>query len=214
MSTKKLLLVIAIALIAISCGNKAKESAANDVETAQTTNDWLSRYDRIEANELPDNIMQLIGEEWMLVTAGSKESLNTMTASWGGMAYIWERPSTLIFIRDTRYTYQLLQEKEDFTLSFFTEDYRGALKICGSKSGRDTDKIKEAGLTVIETPSGAMSFGEARMIIECKKTLVQELDYNNLTEAYKEKIMEESYNSEPSKHQMFISEITNIWIKK
>ena len=81
-------------------------------------------------------------------------------------------------------------------------------------SGRNTDKVKEAGLTPIETPSGLMSFEEARMIIECKKMFVQELDYANLAEPYKSKIMEEAYKNESSKHQMFISEIVNIWIKK
>lgn len=150
----------------------------------------------------------------MLVTAGNKGSYNTMTASWGGVGYIWERPSTFIFIRDTRYTYQFLQQEESFTLSFFDEKYRNALRICGTRSGRDTNKIEEAGLTPLETPSGLMSFGEARMIIECKKMFVQELDYANLTEPYKTKVMEESYKNESSKHQMFISEITNIWVKK
>lgn len=137
-----------------------------------------------------------------------------MTASWGGIGYIWERPSTFIFIRDTRYTYQFLQREESFTLSFFDEKYRNALRICGTRSGRDTNKIEEAGLSPLETPSGLMSFGEARMIIECKKMFVQELDYANLTEPYKTKVMEESYKNESSKHQMFISEITNIWVKK
>ncbi|OKZ13922.1 MAG: hypothetical protein BHV75_01700 [Bacteroides oleiciplenus] len=168
----------------------------------------------MEASDLPDNVIQLIGKEWMLVTAGNKGSYNTMTASWGGVGYIWERPSTFIFIRDTRYTYQFLQQEESFTLSFFDEKYRNALRICGTRSGRDTNKIEEAGLTPLETPSGLMSFGEARMIIECKKMFVQELDYANLTEPYKTKVMEESYKNESSKHQMFISEITNIWVKK
>lgn len=163
---------------------------------------------------MPDNVIQLIGKEWMLVTAGDESSYNTMTASWGGMGYIWERPSTFIFIRDTRYTYQFLQQHESFTLSFFNEKYRNALRICGTMSGRNTDKVKEAGLTPLETPSGLMSFEEARMIIECKKMFIQELDYANLAEPYKSKIMEEVYKNEPSKHQMFISEIVNIWIKK
>ena len=81
-------------------------------------------------------------------------------------------------------------------------------------SGRNTDKVKEAGLTPLETPSELMSFEEARMIIECKKMFIQELDYANLIEPYKSKIMEEAYKNELSKHQMFISEIVNIWIKK
>lgn len=208
---KSLFIISSIIFITVSCG-KSPQNSANEEQTPSTG--WESRYDKIEANELPDNVFQLIGQEWMLVTAGNKESFNTMTASWGGLTYVWERPASIAYIRDTRYTYQFLQKEESFTLSFFTEDYRGALRICGTKSGRDTDKVKEAGLTPIETPSGLMSFGEARMIIECKKMLVQELDYANLTEPYKAKIMEESYNNEPSKHQLFISEITNIWIKK
>lgn len=202
-------------LLVASCTNSSDKKAGNqDTKSNVTSTDWQSRYDKIEASDLPDNVIQLIGKEWMLVTAGNKGSYNTMTASWGGVGYIWERPSTFIFIRDTRYTYQFLQQEESFTLSFFDEKYRNALRICGTRSGRDTNKIEEAGLTPLETPSGLMSFGEARMIIECKKMFVQELDYANLTEPYKTKVMEESYKNESSKHQMFISEITNIWVKK
>ncbi len=215
MKTKILLPVISFFLLVASCTNSSDKKAGNqDTKSNVTSTDWQSRYDKIEASDLPDNVIQLIGKEWMLVTAGNKDSYNTMTASWGGVGYIWERPSTFIFIRDTRYTYQFLQQEESFTLSFFDEKYRNALRICGTRSGRDTNKIEEAGLTPLETPSGLMSFGEARMIIECKKMFVQELDYANLTELYKTKVMEESYKNESSKHQMFISEITNIWVKK
>ena len=215
MKAKILLPVISFFLLVASCTNSSDKKAADQSsESNVTSTDWQSRYDKIEASDLPDNVIQLIGKEWMLVTAGTKNSYNTMNASWGGIGYIWERPSTFIFIRDTRYTYQFLQREESFTLSFFDEKYRNALRICGTRSGRDTNKIEEAGLSPLETPSGLMSFGEARMIIECKKMFVQELDYANLTEPYKTKVMEESYKNESSKHQMFISEITNIWVKK
>lgn len=218
MRAKVLFPVIAVAILMTSCMNNSnkekKDESSRQIENTTASNDWQSQYDRIEASDLPDNVFDLIGKQWMLVTAGNKNSYNTMTASWGGFTYVWERPATIAYIRDSRYTYGFLQQEESFTLSFFTEQYRGALRICGTKSGRDTDKVKEAGLTPIETPAGLMSFGEARMIIECKKILVQELDYSNLTEPYKAKIMEESYNKEPAKHQLFISEITNIWLKK
>lgn len=211
---KNLLVIISTIFFITSCGKSPQSSITETSNDQMPSTQWDSLYDKIEANELPDNVFQLIGQEWMLVTAGNKESFNTMTASWGGLSYVWERPAAITYIRDTRYTYQFLQREESFTLSFFTEQYRGALNICGNRSGRDTDKVKDAGLTPIETPSGLMSFGEARMIIECKKMLVQELDYANLTEPYKAKIIEESYNGESAKHQLFISEITNIWIKK
>ena len=173
-----LLPVISLFLFLASCTNpsdkKVNDQASESSESGVTSTDWRSRYDKLEASDLPDNVIQLIGKEWMLVTAGDESSFNTMTASWGGMGYIWERPSTFIFIRDTRYTYQFLQQHESFTLSFFNEKYRNALRICGTMSGRNTD----------------------------------------LAEPYKSKIIEEAYKNEPSKHQMFISEIVNIWIKK
>lgn len=218
MRMKVLFPSIALVALVTSCMHNSnkdkKEESSQQTGNVTASDDWQSQYDRIEASGLPDNVFDLIGKQWMLVTAGNKESYNTMTASWGGFTYVWERPATIAYIRDSRYTYGFLQREESFTLSFFTEQYRGALRTCGTKSGRDTDKVKEAGLTPIETPVGLMSFGEARMIIECKKILVQELDYANLTEPYKAKIMEESYKKEPAKHQLFISEITNIWLKK
>lgn len=196
--------------------NRKKQEKADITQQQDSTEttDWQAQYDCIEATDLSDNVIDLIGQQWMLVTAGNKSSYNTMTASWGAVGYVWNKPSTFITVRDSRYTYQFLQREESFTLSFFTEDYRGALRICGTKSGRDADKVTQAGLTPVETPAGLMSFKEARMIIECRKMFVQEMDYAHLTPPYKEKIMEESYNNEPSKHQLFISEITNIWIKK
>lgn len=218
MKVKVLFPVIAVAILMTSCMNSSnkekREESGRKIEHAAASGDWQSQYDRMEATDLPDNVIDLIGKQWMLVTAGNKSSYNTMTAAWGGIGYMWSRPSTFVVVRNSRHTYQFLQREENFTLSFFPEEYRGALRICGTKSGRDTDKVKESGLTPIETPAGSMSFGEARMIIECRKILVQELDYANLTEPYKAKIMEESYNNEPAKHQLFISEITNIWLKK
>ena len=169
MKTSILLPVISLFLFLASCTNpsdkKVNDQTSESSGSGVTSTDWQSRYDKLEASDLPDNVIQLIGKEWMLVTAGDESSYNTMTASWGGVGYIWERPSTFIFIRDTRYTYQFLQQHESFTLSFFNEKYRNALRICGTMSGRNTDKVKEAGLTPMETPSGLMSFEEARMII-------------------------------------------------
>lgn len=213
---KKIALLITIMAIAFACSSTDKKSTNTETPTTISTNGdtWSDKYDRIEPTELPDNVIDLISEQWMLVTAGNQSSYNTMTASWGGFGYIWNNPATFIFIRDSRYTYQFLEKEESYTLSFFDEKYRGALRILGTKSGRDSDKVKESGLNPIETPSQLMSFDEARMIIECKKMFVQELDYNNLTPPFKDEIIKESYTGETSKHQLFISQIVNIWVKK
>ncbi len=198
-----------------SCRENVRKGTSDEVAVAAAVgDDWQSRYRRVEATGLPDNVFDLIGRQWMLVTAGDSLSFNTMTASWGGFTYVWGRPATITYIRDSRYTYEFMQREEGFTLCFFAERYRAALRLCGTTSGRDTDKVLEAGLTPIMTPSGLPAFAEARMIIECRKMLVQELDCSKLTEAYKDEIMKSSYTKETSRHQLFLSEITGIWVER
>ena len=101
--------------------------------------------------ELEGNVFEQIGKDWALITAMKKESgdVNTMTASWGGMGVIWRDPSFVCVIRPQRYTYEFSENADILTLSFFDEKYRDALKICGTKSGRDGDKIAEAVLTFL-----------------------------------------------------------------
>lgn len=49
--------------------------------------------------DLTENFFEAIGKEWMLVTSGSKEKFNTMTASWGGIGFLWNKAVAFIFIR-------------------------------------------------------------------------------------------------------------------
>ena len=124
---------------------------------------------KIEPNKLPDNYINIIGNEWMLVTAGTKEKFNTMTASWGGTGFLWNRPVVFIFIRPERYTYEFIENGDYFTLSFLGQEHKDVHKICGSKSGRDIDKIKATGIQPYFSESGNILFKEARISIECKK---------------------------------------------
>ena len=87
----------------------------------------------------------------MLVTAGTKEKFNTMTASWGGTGVLWGKTVAFIFIRPERYTYEFIKKCDTLTLSFLGEENKAIHKVCGSKSGRDTDKIAETGLKPVLT---------------------------------------------------------------
>lgn len=76
----------------------------------------------------------------------------------------------LCFVRPTRYTFNLMEESERFTLSFMDESYKGAMKIMGTKSGRDTDKYKESGFVpVYDTDSGVSYIKNANVVFKCKK---------------------------------------------
>ncbi len=156
---------------------------------------------------LTDNPFKLIGTDWMLITAGAAGSFNTMTANWGGLGILWERKVCFCFIRPTRYTYEFIERSENFTLSFFEERYRKALTYCGSHSGRDTDKIKEAGLTPV-TEGGFVHFVEARLVLACRKLYSQDLSPDRFLDS----TIEDMY---PKKdyHRMYVGEIKKCLVK-
>ena len=101
----------------------------------------------VKIEDLTFNPFTKIGKEWMLITAGNEEKHNTMTASWGGVGIMWGMNVATAYIRPQRYTKEFVDAEDMYTLSFFKEEYRKALNLCGTKSGRDCDKDKEAGLT-------------------------------------------------------------------
>ena len=165
-------------------------------EAIPAGNEWIDKSVR----EFGGNPFVRIDKDWMLITAGNaipcdsktacdkaagcvkrKSNWNTMTASWGGLGVLWSRDVAFIFIRPSRCTYDFANNGSIFTLSFFDETYRSALKLCGEKSGRDIDKAEAAGLTPIfftadDSIEGAVSFKEAKEIIFCRKIYFQDLD--------------------------------------
>ncbi len=157
-----------------------------------------------------ENAFDLISKQWMLVTAGNADCFNTMTASWGGVGFIWNKHVAFLFIRPERYTHDFIEKNERLTLSFFSEEFRPALQICGSKSGRDTDKVKESGLTPVATESGSITFEQARMTLDCRKLF--KVDMQN--ESFIDKsLLERWYNSNPGGglHSVYIVEIENVY---
>ena len=85
-------------------------------------------------------------QKGVLVTAGTQKP-NTMTVGWGGINYWWGKPFFVAPVRPSRYTYGLMMEHESFTVSVpFAGAMKEALAMCGTKSGRDTDKYAAAGL--------------------------------------------------------------------
>ena len=121
----------------------------------------MENFKQIDPAEITDNFIRAIGREWMLVTAGNRESCNTMTASWGLIGFIWGRPVAQFVIRPQRYTREFVDREERATLSFFSPEYRAALEYCGSRTGRTEDKIRNAGLTVACTDDGRARAGRS-----------------------------------------------------
>ncbi len=141
-----------------------------------------NEFREIAPPEITDNVFKLIDQDWMLVTAGSPDHFNTMTASWGGLGSLWHELVSFVFVRPQRYTYQFMEAASHFTLTFFDEEHRDVLNYCGTHSGRDVDKIAQTGLTPVTGETGAVYFVEARLVLECKKLYAQDLTAENFVD--------------------------------
>jgi flavin reductase (DIM6/NTAB) family NADH-FMN oxidoreductase RutF len=91
---------------------------------------------------------KLFDKDWTLITTPHGKSANAMTASWGGLGFLWTKPVVFSFVRPQRYTHQLIDAAPSYSLAVLDEQYRDALKLCGTESGRDTDKIAKCGFTL------------------------------------------------------------------
>jgi len=158
---------------------------------------------------ITDNFVKSIGNDWLLITSGTPEKFNTMTASWGAVGVLWSKPVGICFIRPTRYTFDFINKDQIFTLSFFTEKEHSILQYCGSKSGRNVDKIAQTGLIPLQTNSGGIAFKQSRLCIECSKVYYDDLKPSNFI------LSGTDQQNYPLKdyHRMFIGEIVNVYKK-
>nr|WP_317323520.1 flavin reductase family protein [uncultured Flavonifractor sp.] len=166
-------------------------------------------FEKIDPKALDQNVFSLIGDQWMLITAGTGDKCNTMTASWGGLGVLWGRPVATVYIRPQRYTLEFVEREDTFTLCFFGEEYRKALALCGSKSGREVDKVKECGFTVA-TAEGAPYFEEADLVLVCKKAYWQDMDPTHFLDGE----IDEKWYPQKDYHRIFIGEILEVLKKK
>jgi len=114
----------------------------------------------------------LWGTQRLILTAGdfAKGHFNAMTVGWGSLGVMWSIPFAQVVVRPTRYTYGFIERYDTFTLCAFPSEYAPAIQLIGTKSGRDGNKIAEAGLTpMASTQVAAPCFAEAELVIECRK---------------------------------------------
>jgi len=166
-------------------------------------------FRKADPEELGENFFKLINHDWMLVTAGTSENFNTMTASWGATGILWNKPIAVCFIRPQRYTYEFANREDFYTLSFFDHGHKEILNYCGTHSGRSVNKISKTGLTPIETPNGSISFEQSRLVIECRKLYA---DFLREEHFLVKKIVDQNYR-EKDFHKFFIGEITGCYEK-
>ena len=162
-------------------------------------------FKEISPKEIDGNLIKMIADEWMLITAGNEEKYNMMTASWGFAGEIWGNDSVIALVRPQRYTMEFINDSDYFTLSFYGDE-KGLHKVCGSKSGRDVDKTALTGLTPVFSDN-TVYFDEARLVLVCKKQYVGKIS----PEDFIDKEPLKWYNDDF--HYMIIGKIEKVLVK-
>ena len=160
----------------------------------------------ISIDDLAVSPSRLIGKDWMLITAGTPEKFNCMTASWGGIGYLWNKPVAFVFVRPNRYTREFIDREAGLTLTIMPEPYRQDLVYCGRNSGRDVDKMASTALEPVTTESGLVTYKDARYVLECRKMFRAPLPQDGFLDW--SEVYPECYAEDNPLHILYICEIT------
>ncbi|MBR6728521.1 MAG: flavin reductase family protein [Clostridia bacterium] len=168
----------------------------------------MSQLYEISPEQIEKNPFTMIGKEWMLIGAESDGRVNAMTASWGGVGVLWNKNTVFTFIRPQRFTKELVDASDRFSLTFLDESYRDTLAYFGKVSGKDEDKIEKSGLTVAHA-EGAPYFSEGNLVIICKKLYAGSINPEGIC------VPEIDSKNYPDKdyHTMYVGEIIKVLMK-
>lgn len=162
----------------------------------------------ISIRDLDCSFIKMISEDWALLTSGTADNFNTMTVSWGGVGELWGKDVGFVFVRPQRYTYEFIEKNGYFSLSFFGGEFKKELGICGSRSGRDIDKIEATGFTPVELEN-AVDFEQAKITIVMKKLAYQDISPKGFLD---DSIMKNYANNDF--HRMYVGEIIKCYIEE
>ena len=157
---------------------------------------------KISPYDLQFNPFEAIDRQWAMVTTCADGKTNTMTASWGGVGILWGKPVAYVLLRPQRFTRELMDKSETFSLCFLPEQYREQLLYCGSHSGRDIDKLAECGFSAAEL-DGAPVLEQAQTVLTCRKLFRQQFTPDSFLDA---SIAAENY-PDSDYHYIYIAEI-------
>lgn len=158
----------------------------------------------VNIKEFKTNPFQIFHNEWALITSGPINKHNSMTISWGEMGTLWNKNVVTAYVKPCRYTYSFMEDNDLFVVSFFNDQYKKALRVMGSLSGRDINKDEASKLTPIEY-KGTTIYKEASLTLICKKIYFNDLLIENMpSEAI------EHHYQEEKPHRMYIGEVVEI----
>ena len=150
----------------------------------------------------------------ILLTTQYEGKTNSMVIGWGHVGVIWGKPVFVAYVRESRYTRELLDKNPEFTVNVPVGDFdKKILAVCGSKSGRDMDKIKETGLTPVNSENISVpGLKEFPLTLECKVLYREEQDASRLEEKIQIKFYPAGASGKQDDHISYYGEILDAYI--
>jgi flavin reductase (DIM6/NTAB) family NADH-FMN oxidoreductase RutF len=219
---KKTLLIAVVALSLSACGgnNSPKTAAADSIgKTQSLTPEQLTNmtfdeiFTKITPEDIPGNVFDLVGKDFTVITAGNATDHNSMVAGWGGWGIQFNNPVTWCMLRANRYTLEYMRRAGTYTFCYFAEAHKPDIMEFGTKSGRNSDKMKETKLHHVTTPGGSIAYKEAKLVIECRLTQITTVSPDDFVDESSRTFVTEAYNEAHDWHKMVFGEITGIWVK-
>ena len=164
----------------------------------------------VDPKTLTPEILKVFGKQNALLTAGDKTACNIMTIGWAQMGTLWALPVCTVYVRPERYTYEFMESGDYFTVSVLPAEAKRTMAFCGTKSGRDVDKIAECGLTVCYGAGDAPFFDEAEWVLVCKKLYAQDMDAPFVVE---EEPILPFYGKQGNWHRMYVGQVVEAYTK-
>ncbi len=164
---------------------------------------------KVNAFDYAGVICKALKPAGILLTTASEGKVNTMTIGWGSLGVDWSRPIFTAYVRDSRYTKQMLDQSGEFTVNIPVNQVDSKiLAYCGTKSGRDTDKIAGLGLHLVESDVvSAPGIAELPLTLECKVLYVEKQDISRIPED-----IVKNYYSKGDPHFVYYGQIVNAYL--
>lgn len=160
--------------------------------------------------ELIEAACRQVGKGAFLTTG---QDHNPMTIGWCQFGVVWGKPVCTVFVRRSRYTFGLLEKAGTFTVSVPAPDtMQDALALCGTKSGRDTDKMPAAGLSVLPARAlGADGVDGCAIYFECRTLFRAESDLADMDAECLARFYGNRPDASGDPHTIFFGEILSAY---
>ena len=169
----------------------------------------MEGFRRLSPEEFDVSAFRLIGKDWLLITTEALGRSNAMTASWGGMGVMWNKPVLYLVIRPQRFTRELLDENGRFSVCVLDGSRRSDYNYLGTASGRDGDKLAHTGLALAHE-DGFPFLPEAHTVFLCKSLYRQPM----AGQFFLESAEDARWYPDKDYHSLYVAQVERLLVKE